>query len=438
MLNTQQPHDVIIIGGGLAGLTAAVYLARAGRQVTLLEKSTYLGGRATTQTREGFYFNLGPHALSSAGEGIKILAELGVPFTSGSPQIDQTLLAKAGALYPLPITPGKILKTPLLGGREKLALSRLMLHLTRVRPETAAHTTWQQWLDQQTDSPALQALLHTISRITTYINAPEQMSASLFLQIFQAALTKPVLYLDGGWQVLVDGLRQQAEAAGVNIETGVRVTAVRDADAGVTIRLDDGAALNASAVLLAVDPQTAASLFPNELLEEQAETAVPVRAATLDVALSSLPWPDNLLALGVDEPTYLSVHSAVAKLAPAGSALIQVARYLGPEENGSDFRSSLENLLDLMQPSWRQYLVHQRFLPNMVVANRLPLAAEGGLNGRPDVVFTDRIFLAGDWVGPTGWLAEASFNSARAAARRILAQPPQAEFAVHEPYSVSQ
>jgi phytoene dehydrogenase-like protein len=188
--------------------------------------------------------------------------------------------------------------------------------------------------------------------------------------------------------------------------------------------------LEANAVLLAGDPKTAAALYPNELLDEQTQTAVPVRAATLDVALDALPCPENLLALGLDEPTYLSVHSAVAKLAPEGGTLIQVARYLSPEENGSDFRDSLENLLDLTQPGWRQHLVHQRFLPNMVVANRTPLAVEGGLNGRPDVALTNRIFVAGDWTGPTGWLVEASLTSARAAARRILAQPHQLTSAV--------
>jgi len=426
MLNIQQPHDVIIIGGGLAGLTTAVYLARAGRQVTILEKSAHLGGRATTQTRDGFHFNLGPHALNGNGEALKILAELDVPFTSGHPDVQRTLLDKAGQLYPLPVPPGTILKSPLLNWREKLALTQIMTRLVRTKPETADHTSWQDWVAGQTGSPTLQAQLHTISRITTYINAPELMSASLFLRIFQMSLTKPVLYVDGGWQVLVDGLRQRAEEAGVTIETGVRVTAVRETEHHVEIFLDDASSLMAGAVLLAVDPRTAASLYPSELLEEQAETAVPVRAATLDVALSYLPRPDNVLALGVDEPTYLSVHSAVAKLAPEGSALIQVARYLSPEENGSDFRDSLENLLELMQPGWRQHLVHQRFLPNMIVANRTPLAVEGGLNGRPDVALTNRIFLAGDWIGPTGWLAEASFSSAREAARRILAQPHQA------------
>lgn len=38
--------DVVIVGGGMAGLAAAAYLARAGKTVTLFEKAVNLGGRA--------------------------------------------------------------------------------------------------------------------------------------------------------------------------------------------------------------------------------------------------------------------------------------------------------------------------------------------------------------------------------------------------------
>ncbi|MEQ8690750.1 MAG: FAD-dependent oxidoreductase, partial [Pseudomonadales bacterium] len=57
------PAEVVVIGGGLAGLTAAVYLGRAGRRVSVLERSAEVGGRARVQQLEGFHLNLGPHAL---------------------------------------------------------------------------------------------------------------------------------------------------------------------------------------------------------------------------------------------------------------------------------------------------------------------------------------------------------------------------------------
>ena len=69
--------EVAVIGGGLAGLTAAVYLAKAGRSVILLEKTDQFGGRAQTTNKNDVLFNLGPHALFSAGTAIKILTELG-------------------------------------------------------------------------------------------------------------------------------------------------------------------------------------------------------------------------------------------------------------------------------------------------------------------------------------------------------------------------
>src|SRR5262249_1514763 len=58
--------NVAVVGGGLAGLTAANYLARAGFSVTLFEKSRSVGGRAKTDAEQGFHFNLGPHALYAA------------------------------------------------------------------------------------------------------------------------------------------------------------------------------------------------------------------------------------------------------------------------------------------------------------------------------------------------------------------------------------
>ena len=50
---------MVVVGGGLAGLAASVYLARGGRTVTVFEKRRDLGGRAITSLRQGFRFNLG-------------------------------------------------------------------------------------------------------------------------------------------------------------------------------------------------------------------------------------------------------------------------------------------------------------------------------------------------------------------------------------------
>ena len=53
-------RSVAIVGGGFGGLSAACYLARAGADVTLLEKNEQLGGRASVLNRAGFRFDMGP------------------------------------------------------------------------------------------------------------------------------------------------------------------------------------------------------------------------------------------------------------------------------------------------------------------------------------------------------------------------------------------
>jgi phytoene dehydrogenase-like protein len=150
---------------------------------------------------------------------------------------------------------------------------------------------------------------------------------------------------------------------------------------------------------------------------------MPIKAACLDVGLSHLPRSHARFALGIDQPLYFSVHSAVAKLGPEGGAVIHAAKYLNPATtiNAKTDEQELEQLLDLMQPGWRDVAVEQRFLPQMTVYHALPTAKTKGLAGRPGpaVPGVSNLYIAGDWVGAEGMLADASFASAKQVAKLI-------------------
>ena len=148
---------------------------------------------------------------------------------------------------------------------------------------------------------------------------------------------------------------------------------------GWLITLSDKTQVSTKIVVIAAGPNDAYSLFDDkerpEVLSKASKESKPIRMVCLDVALSSLPDKDTLFALGIDRPLYFSVHSAYAKLAPEGGALIHVAKYLGTsiEPRPREDQPELEEILDLLQPGWRQVLVKKRPLPNMVVSNALCL-----------------------------------------------------------------
>ena len=74
-------RTVAVVGGGLAGLSAAVAAAKAGAAVTLFDARRDLGGRARTHQSDGFARNQGPHALYRVGAARATLRRWGVPLS---------------------------------------------------------------------------------------------------------------------------------------------------------------------------------------------------------------------------------------------------------------------------------------------------------------------------------------------------------------------
>ena len=105
--------------------------------------------------------------------------------------------------------------------------------------------------------------------------------------------------------------------------------------------------------------------------------------------------------------------------------MLHVMKYLrdGSAEPAEGVKGELEGLLDRLQPGWRRFAIEHRFLPALTVSHALPRAEYGGLLARPAVTVRERpnVFLAGDWVGSRGMLADAAAASAEEAAGLVLA-----------------
>jgi phytoene dehydrogenase-like protein len=430
MSNEFDNSDVIIIGGGLAGLTTAALLARSGKRVTLFERSSKeIGGRARSTEVDGFYFNQGPHALFLTDSTDSILKEIGITFTGGiAAGKGKSYLINGGKKREISGDYGSWLSSGKGDGSSVVSDEiQFFKSPTEMDFSQLEGVTVQEWLDKNIHNTNDAEIIKAILRLNTYGNDPEiQSIGSALRQIYVNSREGP-MYVDGGWQILVDGLLTIAKNANARIVMEKKAISVKRTDSsGWQVLLSDKTQVSAKIVVIAAGPMDAYSLFDDkerpEVLSKAANAAKPVRLVCLDIALSSLPDKNALFALGVDRPLYFSVHSAYAKLTPKGGALIHVAKYIGtsiapkPRED----QPELEELLDLMQPGWRQVLVKKRPLPSMVVSNAVVTAATGGLAGRPDAKIADNLYIVGDWVGKEGLLSNASVASAKHAAHLIL------------------
>jgi protoporphyrinogen oxidase len=413
---------IVVIGGGIAGLTAAALLGRAGVPAVLLDKSSAPGGRAATRNRQGFLFNLGPHALYRTGALHQTLKRLSIEVRGRTPTANGGFAISEGRLHTLPVGLTSLLTTDLLRLGGKFELARLQSRLLRVDANAIQRQSLASWLDANVGDAGVRGVLEMLARVTTFTNDPEQQSAGAAIEQLQLSLRGSVLYLDGGWQTIVDGLRRTAVAGGVRIISGAHAVSLeRPRAASVdAVCLADGTAMRAAGVIIAAGPAEVDALAGTQL---QRSVPPPIKIATLDVALRSLPKPAARVAFGIDAPFYFSVHSVFAQLAPEGGALIHVSKYLRPGEL-ADHRveRELETLMDMMQPGWRAVVESKQYLPALTVTHAEVTAAQGGVRGRPvaHVPTCSNVCIAGDWVGPRGQLSDAAAASAADAVASIM------------------
>jgi len=402
--------DIAVIGGGLAGLTAAATATRGGATTLVLE-AHQPGGRARTTERDGFLWNLGGHALYLGGPGAAALASVGVTPTGAPPPLARYVGARRGDLHRLPTGPGSLLRTSLLGARSKAHLAGVLARLPRMAPAKLEGTSTREWLDGFDLRTDADEVVLALLRLGTYCADVDELGADAALAQLQLAASGGVLYLDGGWAQLVTALTRATE-----VRSSAPVRTITAAAGRLEVTVGDDRVVAREVVVAVGPPAAARALLPDP--PDWGDLGAPVTAACLDLGVRRPPRPGYVL--GIDEPLYATTQGPPARQAPAGQAVVAVLRY-GARSAAED-RPALDAHRRLAGVSDDDVLA-ERFLASMTVAGTVPRAALGGLPGRPAVggSGTPGIHLAGDWVGPEGLLADAALASGAAAGRRALA-----------------
>lgn len=415
--------DVVIVGGGLAGYVAANYLAKTGMSILIIEKDKKVGGRARTDKINQEFFNLGPHALYKKGNAVPILQELGIELYGKSPKL-QGLLMNDKVEYTAPFNPLGVFTTGFLSWKERMEWLKVLVKLKSMKIEKLTEQTFQQWVQQITNSKNVQSLLLILGRLATYCHAPEKVSASVIVTHLKMVM-QGVLYIDRGWQTIIDQLHNKAVISGVQIQTGVIVNEIKMAENNIRLSLSTKEELICKYVLSTTGPRELMKMLGDNTTQTQMDFFAQlsaVKGAALDIALTQLPKPNRLFAMEITEPFYYSVHSNSAILSDNKNTIVlHVFKYLHPDDNidGKELKKELEQFLEKIQPGWQKHKISSRFMPTITVNQRLPQIGDEQKLQRSKSEVTG-LYLAGDWVSSHSILSEGAVSSAKQAAEEII------------------
>ena len=222
--------SIAIIGGGIAGLTAAYELVKRGQQVTVVEQDVQLGGQAGTFQTDGdllerFYH----HLFKSDSHIIELIREVGLE--SKLVWIEsRTGYFHGGRIYPF-VSPIDLLRFEPLGLLDRIRLGLIYLRLRKYRDwKSLESVTAKEWIARHGSQAIYDVLWGPLLRGKFAESAEEVSMTWLWGKVFlrgasrSKAMTKEQLgYIDGSFQVLIDALADRILRGGGEILAPARV-----------------------------------------------------------------------------------------------------------------------------------------------------------------------------------------------------------------------
>jgi phytoene dehydrogenase-like protein len=382
--------DVVIIGGGMAGLTTAALLAKQGKRVVVLEKGNQPGGRAYTYEDKGFTLNYGPHAMYTPESGLlaDVMRRLGRPVPKCE-YVDamRAYWADGDRLAVMGAKPHQVLTTKLFSLGERLQVVKLMLAVRSAKPDAIAPgTTWREWVENTTGEPAVRRFAMALGTINSYTRPAAELDAAWLLAHFQRALFAKDYagYMCGGWRSMYDVFIDELRASGGALMLGTRVDRLEIEDGRIVAAITSGERYDADAFVCTLPPQDAPAIAPDgsPLRAEMQLWArlEDVRALCMDLGFSRKVRDGLALVFDIERDLYYSVHSyTTPDLAPATGQLLHAMAYLSTDEAADEAllahrKHELVAGLDLHFPGWRDAVAVERTLSavRVVAARQTP------------------------------------------------------------------
>ncbi len=451
---------VAVIGGGLAGITAALDCADAGARVTLLEVRPRLGGAVYSFERDGLRIDNGQHvflrcfqayrallARLGSERGVELQPRLEIPLARPGGEV--SVLRRSGLPAPLHLA-GTLLRYRNLSLRERLGAVRAAAALGRLDPRAPEidQQTLGAWLAAHSQSPRAIAALWDLIALPALNLPANQASLALAAFVFKRGLLERADAGDIGFhrrpqsEIVGEPAERALRAMGVDVRLGWRVEQVMAAEAGghsPSARIPVSAPVSASggfevrggqptvsadAVIVAL-PRTRAAALIEPLDPAAATRALKLRDTPIvnlhvvyDRTVCELPFVG-----GVESPVQYVFDRSNAGGVDAGMQYLAVSLSGADEEMGMSVEELRKRYLPALAelfPRARTARV-ERFLATREHAATLRAEpGAGALRPGPHTAVPG-LALAGAWTD-TGWPAtlESAVLSGHAAARCAL------------------
>ena len=441
LVPSAQPQ-IAVVGGGLAGLAAAVAAADGGAQVTLYERGPRLGGATWSFKRNGRWFDNGQHVFMrccteyrafldrlNVADQVTEQSRMSVPVVR--PGRRRARIFRTGAPAPLHLARSLLGYSPLSVG-DRLRAVRTALALRRLNPDDPAtdETSFGKWLRSRGESDRAIAGMWDLICLPTVNLRADDASLSLAVKVFRTGLLDRADAGDLGWTRVPlgalhgDAAAQAIVAQGGEVQLQAHVEAVGDGPSVVT----DGKRIDADAVILAVPHDAVDGLVPPGAVPGQSELAdlgiSPIVNVhfVFDRQVMDVPFTaalDSPVQFVFDRTEAANGTGAASEAGDRGEQVVAVSQSAAFDEIGTRPAELIERyqtaLAELFPPAAEANVLD-------AVVTREHRATFAGRPGtrrlRPGpTTAIDGLFLAGAWTD-TGWPAtmEGAVRSGKLAA----------------------
>ncbi len=419
--------DVVVIGGGIAGLTAGALVAQAGRKVLVLERRPVVGGRALVVHQGGFTLNYGYHFVlgADASPHARVFRRLGLRLEARPTWGAGYARVRGGRLKRFPTSPAATWQ--FFGARNAWAYAASGLRFLREPATPLLAQPLDAWLDRQRVPADVALWLLDISRAIGFLHQPGAFSAGHFVDFMRLSFRqqrRPSLILP--WDRMFADLERYIQTRGGQVRCRVRVDAVVvEGGRAVGVRAG-GESIPARAVIVAIPPQQATALVPGGVRWDGGRPASelePTTGLVLDLGVEGT-WDRPWIAVDdADKGIVIARHSHVdPRLAPPGHTLLQAIRFLPPEElTGARLEAHKAEMLatiDAIYPGATRRIVLQRCLvPPMLTAAAHTAAQPWQVLPPVQSPEIPNLLFCGDGYRAPGELSNPAVESAEEAAR---------------------